>query len=57
MKERSKLLKDKSIHLSVDVDQIPCVLELSDVTVTQQSVFFVRIEEGKVLHDDGCKEK
>ena len=42
------------VDFAIDVDHVPSHLELTNVIVTQQSVFFVRIEQRKVLHDDGC---
>jgi len=40
------------MDFAVDIDHVPCCLKLSDVAVTQQSVFLVGVEERKVLHDD-----
>lgn len=38
----------------VDVDDVPGVLEVADVGVGQQRVFFVGVEQRKVLHDNSC---
>ena len=41
-------------YLPVDIYDIPRVLELADVIITQQRIFFIRVKQGKVLHDDSC---
>ena len=46
-----------SAHLSVDVHQVPGVLELADVIVAQQRVLLIGVEQREVLHDDSCQQK
>lgn len=41
----------------VNIDNVPSVLEVSDISVGQQSVLFVGVEQGKVLHDNSCRVK
>jgi hypothetical protein len=41
----------------VNVNYVPSILEISNVSVRQQSVFFVGVEQGKVLHDNSCSEE
>jgi len=43
------------MDFAVDVNYVPCRLELSDVAVTQQRVLLVGVEQRKVLHDDSYK--
>lgn len=38
----------------MNVNDVPSVLEVSDVSVGQQRIFFVGVEQGKVLHDNSC---
>ena len=40
-------------YLSIDVDNIPTLLEQSNVVVAQQCVLVGRIEQSEVLHNDG----
>lgn len=41
------------LYLSVDVHDVPGVLEVPDVVVIQQSILLIGVEQGEVLHDDG----
>jgi hypothetical protein len=39
--------------LAIRIDDIPYDLKVTYVRVAEQSVFFVRVEERKILHDNG----
>lgn len=41
------------LYFFVDVYNVLGVLEVSDVIVIQQSIFFIGVEQGEVFYDDG----
>lgn len=47
--------KTRVLYLSVDVHNVPGVLEVPNVIVVQQSILLIGVEQGEVLHDDGWK--
>lgn len=49
----TKVITMRVLYLSVDVHDIPGVLEVPDVVVIQQSILLIGVEQGEVLHDDG----
>jgi len=38
----------------MDVHNVPGVLEIAYIRIRKQGILFIRIEEGKVLHDNSC---
>lgn len=54
-KTKNELDSSHRNHTSLmDVHNVPSILEVSDVGIGQQRVFFVGVEQGKVLHDNSC---
>ena len=37
----------------IDINKIPGYLKVSDVSIGKEGIFFIGIEQGEVLHDDG----
>lgn len=35
------------------IHNVPRILKVSDVGIRKQSIFFIGVEQGKILHDDG----
>jgi hypothetical protein len=44
------------VNFAVDINHVPCRLKLADIVVTQQSIFLIGVEQGKVLHNNGCND-
>ena len=47
---------DRNHSPLVDVDNVPGDLEVPDISIGEQSVLLVGVEQAEVLHDDGDKQ-
>ncbi len=43
------------LYLSIDINDVPRLLEIPYVTVAHDGILIVRIEQRKVFHDNSCK--
>ena len=44
------------LNLLLDIDHIPYLLKISNVSITQQSILFTGVKQRKIFNNNSCKQ-